>query len=112
VNDEGWRMTRNRRSPTSRESRGARAAAVLVIVGCLAALAYLNRDTITTARQPPAPALNPEFVACREARTGQVEKMRADGVINETQFAQFMARAIDTCAGQFPPTEVSPAAPR
>lgn len=47
--------------------------------------------------------LNPEFVACRDAQLATVEKMKQDGVLSDEQFTQFSARAVDTCAGQFPP---------
>ena len=105
-------MNRDSARPKPRESLAARAAAVLVAALCLAALAWLNRDAILATGGRPAPALNPDFVACREARTGQVERMRAEGVINDAQFAQFKARAEETCAGQFPPSASAPAPPR
>ena len=33
----------------------------------------------------------------------KVEKMKEDGIIDERQYAEFIERAVSTCAGQFPP---------
>lgn len=94
----------------------ARIGAGMVIAGCIAAMYQINQNyAIRTAAPRPADAggengavgvvddLNPEFIACRGERVGQVEKMLADGVIGEEKFTEFKERAIATCAGQFPP---------
>ena len=80
-----------------------KAVAGAVIVGCVGLLAFLNRDLLVDKPVADDQSLNPEFVECRDARVGQVQKMLDDGVINETNFKVFKERAIDTCAGQFPP---------
>ena len=80
-----------------------RLVAILVIVAGLAALGYIHRDDLFPREQEAAAALNPEFVKCRDERVGHVEKMLADGVIDETRHAQFKERAISFCAAQFPP---------
>ncbi|MEE4239255.1 MAG: hypothetical protein V2I51_21250 [Anderseniella sp.] len=50
-----------------------------------------------------APAANPKFVECRDQRTADIGKMLADGVIDQAKHDDFLARAIQTCAGMFPP---------
>jgi hypothetical protein len=54
------------------------------------------------------PSPNPLFVQCRTERTADIDRMLSDGVITQTQHADFLDRAMQTCAGRFPP-EVSPA---
>lgn len=50
-----------------------------------------------------APAVNPKFVECRDQRTADIGKMLSDGVINQAKHDEFLSRAIQTCAGMFPP---------
>lgn len=80
-----------------------RILAGVVIVACVGALAYLNRDKLVDRPDGEAVSLNPEFVKCRDTRVGHVEKMLADGVIKQGKLAVFKKRAIEACAGQFPP---------
>ncbi len=77
----------------------------MVIVVCVGLLAYLNRDKLIERPQADAASLNPDYVKCRDARVGQVEKMLADGLIQQDRFVEFKDRAIATCAGQFPPQQ-------
>ena len=83
-----------------------RIIAGILAAACLGLIVFLNWHVMFP---PPAKQgvddakLNPEFVACRDARLVTVQKMKDDGVIDEAQFAQFSARAVETCAGQFPP---------
>ena len=84
---------------------GARLLAGLIVLGCAGLLLFLNWHVLypPPAKQVDDAKPNPEFVACRDARVGTVNKMKADGVINDQQFAQFTERAVATCAGRFPP---------
>jgi len=43
------------------------------------------------------------FLKCKAARTADVDRMLSDGLITAQQHADFRERAIQTCAGQFPP---------
>lgn len=86
------------------DSVGARLIAGIIVLGCAGLLLFLNWHVLYP---PPAEKvddakLNPEFVACRDSRLADVNKMKSDGVINDQQFAQFTERAVATCAGQFP----------
>ena len=74
-----------------------------IIVACVGLLAYLNRDKLVDRPDEEAVQLNPDFVACRDKRVGDVQKMLDEGVINAESFKVFKQRATDTCAGQFPP---------
>ena len=46
---------------------------------------------------------NPKFRECQEKRTSDIGKMLSDGVIDQAKHNEFLARAIQTCAGMFPP---------
>ena len=43
---------------------------------------------------------NPALEACLEKRIGDVEQMKADGVINDAQYTEFRARAEALCYAQ------------
>ena len=84
----------------------ARLAAALVVLACVGLILFVNWHTMFPPPKKKADDdanLNPEFVACRNERLATVEKMKQDGVISEEQFSQFSARAVESCAGQFPP---------
>ncbi len=49
------------------------------------------------------PSPNPLYEQCRTERTADINRMLSDGVINQTQHADFLDRAMQTCAGRFPP---------
>ncbi len=85
---------------------GPRIIAGLIGAACIGLIIFINWHAMFP---PPVKKgeddakLNPEYVACRDARLVTVQKMKDDGVITDDQFAQFSARAEETCAGQFPP---------
>jgi len=86
------------------DTAGARIIAFLVLVAATALIAYYHRADLL----PPEPAaadagFNPEFVACRDKRVGEVDKMRADGLIGDAQVEAFRERALAFCTAQFPP---------
>ena len=86
------------------DSAAMRFIVALVVMGCIGLLAYLNRDIIATmSLEAETKQLNPDFVKCRDQRVGQVNKMVEDGLIKELAAKTFRERAINTCAGQFPP---------
>jgi hypothetical protein len=89
-----------RRSPV--DGPGARIVAVLVILICVAVLAYLHRETLFSRDETPAAAAgNPRLAACFAERIGAVDIMRAEGIVNEAQYAAFRARAEAFCQQQF-----------
>jgi len=88
------------------DGRGARITAGLIALACAGLVLFLNWHVLFPPPKKKAAedaSLNPEFVACRDARLATVEQMKQDGVLTAEQFKQFSARAVDTCAGQFPP---------
>lgn len=87
------------------DGAGARIAAGVIALICLGLVAYVNWHHVFPPPKKVADdaKLNPEFVACRDARLATVSKMKNDGILTEEQITQFTARAVDTCAGQFPP---------
>lgn len=50
-----------------------------------------------------AASANPKFDECRDQRSADIGKMLADGVIDQAKHDEFLGRAIQTCAGMFPP---------
>lgn len=80
-----------------------RIVAALVALACIAAIAWLNRAWLWPRQAGEEAGLNPQFVACRDKRLGDVAAMRDKGVISQTQYSDFSKRAIALCAGRFPP---------
>lgn len=86
------------------EGRGARGIALLIILICLASLGYIHRnDLFPPEVKQVETGLNPEFIKCRTARLGSVEKMRDDKIINARQYDTFKSRALAFCTSKFPP---------
>lgn len=81
----------------------ARAAAGLIVLLCLAAMAYLARDRLFPPEDPAAAGLNPAFVDCRDGRLAEVSRMREEGLITPEQQEAFAERAVGYCADRFPP---------
>jgi hypothetical protein len=52
--------------------------------------------------QAPVQTVNPGLQNCLESRVGDVDKMKADGVINDAQYASFRQRAEQLCRAQHP----------
>jgi len=98
--------------PSFVDGPGARVIAVLVILSCVAILAYLHRETLFPGEQPLAAAAgNPQLAACLTERIGAVDEMKAQGIVNETQYADFRGRAEAFCLAQFGEDAGPPAAP-
>lgn len=45
---------------------------------------------------------NPAFAACLKKRVGDVDQMKADGILPEAKYASFRSRAEELCAQQNP----------
>jgi hypothetical protein len=90
----------------------ARLIAVLVILVCAATLVYLHRETLFhSGGTTETAAGNPELAACLAERLGAVDKMRAEGVINEAQYDVFRSRAEAFCQQQFGDSNGPPGPP-
>lgn len=86
------------------EGRGARSMALVIILICLASLGYIHRNDLFPPETKKAETgLNPEFIKCRTARLGSVEKMRTEKIINASQYDSFKSRALAFCTSRFPP---------
>ncbi|WP_420403105.1 hypothetical protein [Nisaea sp.] len=85
------------------DSWRARAVAGLVLVGALAALAYLHRDDIAglLGEEPVAAPANGPLAACLAERYGAVDKMREEGIIDEAKHQLFRRRAEAMCQDRF-----------
>ncbi len=85
------------------DTMGAKAIAGLLAVMCLIGLSALHyRASQPGGSGSAAGASNAEFVACRGTRVEQILQLLNDGLINAEQYEEYKARAIATCAGQFP----------
>jgi len=86
------------------EGWGARGLALVIILISVASLGYIHRDDLFPPEAKKVETgLNPEFVKCRTARLGAVEKMRNDKIINASQYDIFKSRALAFCMSRFPP---------
>lgn len=95
------------------DKRRARIIAGLIGLAALMAMAQVwnvhmqmtqrTAASLASSGLEAAPAVNPEFIACRDRRVADVDRMLADGVIDAGRHAEYKERAIQTCAGQFPP---------
>lgn len=62
-----------------------------------------ERPGLPIVEAPALPATdNPALAECLERRVGDVEQMRADGLIDEAQYTAFRTRAEDLCRAQNP----------
>ena len=85
-----------------------RIVAVLLILISVATLAYLHREALISAGEKPEAAANPRLAACLAERVGAVDKMQAEGIVNEAQYAAFRARAEAFCSQQFGENTAAP----
>ena len=89
-------MTRTRRPFLDRPV--ARVLAALVFLGCLAALAWLERERLWPSAA--GTAADDPFARCFAERTAQIERMQADGVIQAAQAELFKNRAEAMCRAE------------
>jgi hypothetical protein len=76
----------------------ARVLAAIVFVGCLAALAYLERERLW--QSADGTAADDPFARCFAERSAQIDRMQADGVIQEAQAELFKTRAEAMCRAE------------
>lgn len=86
------------------DSWRARLVAGLVLILSAASLAYIHREDLTVlAGGDPAQAVpvNPALAACLTERYGAVDRMLAEGVIDDAKHTLFRQRAAAMCQGRF-----------
>lgn len=59
-------------------------------------------DIPVLSEQAPLQRVNVGLQNCLERRIGDVDKMKADGVINDAQYTSFRQRAEELCRAQHP----------
>lgn len=77
----------------------ARLAALVILIGCISVLVLIHWSDIFPSQTERSQADDPA-AACIATRGGEVDRMHADGVIDETQVASFKARAEAFCRAQ------------
>ncbi len=79
-----------------------RCAALLVAVGAAGLLLYIERDRFLGAEPVEADPAVAAYQACISQETAPIEKMLADGVIDEARATLFSSRAEARCRAQNP----------
>jgi hypothetical protein len=64
--------------------------------------AFEGTPVTTVVEKTPAAEANPALDACLETRVGQVDNMKAEGILSDAQYEAFRARAIELCTAQNP----------
>ncbi|MBO6758843.1 MAG: hypothetical protein JJ902_21110 [Roseibium sp.] len=100
--------------PTGSDRRGRITALAIAFLALLLML-WIGREDVpglstvwtglTGSTTESAGTGNPELDACLAQRVGDVDQMRADGVINDSQYDTFRGRAVSFCEAQFPPSQ-------
>ncbi|MEQ8332494.1 hypothetical protein [Nisaea sp.] len=86
------------------DSRRARLVAGLVLVVAVSMLVYFHRADLRTlagGRAAPETPATPELAACLSERYGSVDRMLADGVIDDVKHTLFRQRAAAMCQDRF-----------
>lgn len=106
-------MAAEPRNKEPAEGKTGKIVAALVLVLGVGALVYINLE--------PAPEVEPEAAAeavgqgeladCLDRRVGAVENMKADGVLNDAQYASFKMRAETYCEYEFGEASSAPPQP-
>jgi hypothetical protein len=73
----------------------ARVCAAVVVLGCVAALVYLERERLWRAADQRA--ADDPFARCFAERAGEIDRMVAENVIEEAQAELFKSRAEAMC---------------
>ncbi|MGH6897434.1 MAG: hypothetical protein ACREJ5_12960 [Geminicoccaceae bacterium] len=73
--------------------------AAAVLLGCIAALVYLERERFWPTASNETAADDP-FTRCFAERAGQIDQMLADGLIQPAQAELFKTRAEAMCRAQ------------
>jgi hypothetical protein len=90
----------------------ARVLAAVVLVGCVAALVYIERERLwpTTAGESAA---DDPFARCFAERAAQIEKMQDEDLIQPAQAELFKTRAEAMCRAEAQgPGDAAPVLPR
>jgi hypothetical protein len=74
----------------------ARVLAAAVCLGCVAALAWIERERIWPTRNVG----DDPFARCFAERAAQIDRMRTDGLIQEAQAELFRTRAEAMCRAE------------
>ena len=77
----------------------ARVLAAAVFLGCIAALAWLERERLWPGA-PGATAADDRFLRCLAERSGQIDQMLAEGLIQAAQAELFKTRAEAMCRAE------------
>jgi hypothetical protein len=77
----------------------ARVLAAAVCVGCIAALAWLERERFWPTASSGTGANEP-FVRCFAERAAQIDRMQADGAIDAARAELFKSRAEAMCRAE------------
>jgi hypothetical protein len=77
----------------------ARVLAAVVCLGCIAALAYLERERLWQAGPDQRVADDP-FARCLAERAAQIDRMRSEGMIETAQAELFKTRAEAMCRAE------------
>jgi hypothetical protein len=77
----------------------ARVVAAVVFLGCVAALAWLERERFWPSAPGDAGADDP-FVRCFAERAAQIDRMQTDGMIEPAQAELFKTRAEAMCRAE------------
>ncbi|MBP5856612.1 hypothetical protein KAJ83_06305 [Marivibrio halodurans] len=93
------------RSRSALDGRPARLAAAGVVLAAAGFLVWYERETLfpaaATVSEDPALAA---YRACRDERFGDIDQMRAEGMIEDAQEKLFKSRADAMCRATNPPT--------
>lgn len=77
----------------------ARVLALLVVVACAGALAYIHRDDLLPSDARVAAGDDP-FARCFAERRGDIDTMLAEGVIDQQRAELFLSRAEAMCRAE------------
>ena len=78
----------------------ARVAALGVFLCAAAAIAFMHRDDLIPPEPSATLAADDPVALCLAARAADIDKMQADGVIDEAQATLFKSRAEALCQAQ------------
>ncbi len=82
--------------------------AALVLAAGIAAFGYLNRERFIAPPEVEEEIARPALAACLDRRLGAVENMRAEDLLNDTQYDLFRSRAEAYCLYEFGDVDSSP----
>ena len=83
--------------PSALDRPAARFAAVGLALRCAAALAYIHRDDLFPPEIAAAASAEDPVRVCLAERSADIDRMVADGIVDETRAALFKSRAEAMC---------------